>query len=140
MQNRIIKFRAWDKERKKMSDNYSVFGIGEHLTDYDNLEIMQFTGILDKNGKEIYEGDIIKEEILNDDGITRKPHITNIIYEKARFATISRYCKDKGKSGILNDLIWPENPDLIKTKTGDFQDTQIEVIGNIYENKDLLNQ
>ena len=72
--NRLFKFRAWVKEQNRM---IKVFGFNEHLVfeqtwdspsikenifEIEDCHIMQFTGIYDKNGKEIYEGDVV---ILN---------------------------------------------------------------------------
>ena len=102
---RTIKFRIFDSEIKKYIDiSASAIMLDELNNLKPNLKIEQFTGLHDKNGKEIYEGDIVT------DGVGKY----KIVYD-LKLAGYQPYC-------IFRDE--PEN--------------YCEVIGNIYENPDLV--
>ena len=126
---RKIKFRAWNKTNKWMDNEFSIHADGCIYQDarrrwdisdiavesaYDDLEIMQFTGLLDKSGKEIYERDIVKGygyEVRN--GHQIRPE---------RIFAINDFIKDTYRLLCITE------------GTGE----TVEVIGNIYENPDLL--
>lgn len=128
--NREIKFRAWDKENKIMSGvkdlHFFTGGIDvtvacdeEDWISEPYFELMQFTGLLDKQGKEIYEGDIIRF-LLPD---CTWSHPQQVVYAHSSFVT---------KSGNLWGLGY--GLDIVHSDNLKF----LEVIGNIWENGELL--
>jgi len=112
---REIKFRAWDKENKVMMDWEDIKYI-----DLDTLQkssiLMQYTGLKDKNSKEIYEGDIV--------------HVEAVAYGRNMKAVVI------WKNGGFM-LKWEdEYESYIQDWAKDLAES--EVIGNIYENPELL--
>ena len=130
---REIKFRVWSKSKKIIGyidlqswgeDGMSINGEdGYYKFDLmlEDLEIMQYTGLKDKNGKEIYEGDILKL-----DGSDKKKDREVVTFE------IDNSNNTAGFSPFCNQI--PDACDLYSVWTYD----SIEVIGNIYENPELL--
>ncbi|MCW0988459.1 YopX family protein [Streptococcus anginosus] len=134
----IPKFRAWDKTHKKlglidadMNDGYfqSVKIFDEDEDDWqesENFILMQFTGLKDKNGTEIFEGDL-----LSCDG--GMPHIV-------KFG--QWICEDDLGYKIRNIGFYIDSSyDNTEWFQGiDYENTPIkfEIIGNIYENQELL--
>lgn len=129
---RKIKFRFWsgtkmfkDLEnvleclKQQLAFNNDVIG----MTQYDHSGIhkasfMQYTDLKDKNGIEIYEGDIIKQHGV----IANK----QIVFKNGGF----RVANSKSSSGLKNNLLNKQR----------IHKLNLEVIGNIYENPKLLNQ
>jgi uncharacterized phage protein (TIGR01671 family) len=129
---REIKFRAWDGENNRMiysghtTTDFIFGGMGDGVYEkgkltldlFDNL--MQYTGLKDKNGKEIYEGDIIalygfkqKEEVEIERDVVRWNE------EEAGFWVGCAKSYDQ------------DNPKIL---------TNIVIVGNIHRNPELLNE
>lgn len=129
---RQIKFRAWNKNQKLMWPvaaisliKKTVFVshpvVGEMDLDFTDIAIMQFTGLKDKNNKEIYEGDLF-HCIYEKDG--HKDHTYEIVYSES--AAIF-YPKPHGVKCSQTEVVQTVR-DM----------TQQEIIGNIYENPNLI--
>lgn len=123
MKTRELKFRAWNSKTKE----FEFFEL-HNVTVSDNLlcqhqyPVQQFTGILDKNGKEVYEGDVIKYSRLFEASPNEPAHIKELTsfirYEDAKFGFDL-----KGFNDMFNDLSNEEAHDGYN----------VEVIGNIFE-------
>ena len=133
--SREIKYRAWLKEEKKMvivetidfseksiqylEKNEIIDAYLLRTTFLEDIELMQYTGIKDKNGKEIYEGDILKYKFPYD--------------RRLKHVSLVKFIETEASFG-LKDIYGNEIP-LYRITANNY----FEVIGNIYENPELLN-
>lgn len=121
--SRQIKFRAWDKDQKYMAyqGTPDLEAIQSFMHHFGGEELMQFTGLLDKNGKEIYEGDIVM---------------------------CDPFSTGKIEWGVMASQWWITFTEPRKTYrelTPDYGDGQnyclyADVIGNIHESPELIQQ
>ena len=121
--NREIKFRAWQDNHMIYQNKPGVYGTKDFLNKcYEDCELMQYTGLKDKNGKEIYDGDIISGFYQEGSGP-----------ELVRFKSVV-YISWDNKNGkwIVTEIISGEQFDLYDYGPLD------EIIGNIYDNPKLL--
>jgi hypothetical protein len=110
--NRIIKFQVWDKNTYKRV--YPVIDISNSFP--DNYIFQQFTGIFDKNGTEVYDGDIIFVE----DGMSTHRHIVEWD-EKLLAYTVNTEIDEHG------NRYWEYLFDIVN------ENYEFEVIGNVYK-------
>ena len=131
---REIKLRAWDKKLKRICKVYAISFKNERIVVYyesedepsnwlklDRFILMQYTGLKDNNGKEIYEGDIVKN--LSEDGY---PIRGLVFYDDGSFKVTSSHADITNKN--IYDIL---DENLI-------EDNNMKIIGNKYENPELL--
>lgn len=133
--SRKIKYRVWDNENKSYDDPYSYayyamtqdggldfYCHGDHMDEADPNAyfIEQYTGLKDKNGEPIYEGDIIQEEIDFNSKMTDGVFTYVVEWNSD---TLSYGLRGNGNS--IHDELWEVN-------------ASVEIIGNIHETPELL--
>jgi hypothetical protein len=126
------RFRVWMKSLKWMCDVTNISfdsklvdicqqGDTERCTEisveFDEIELMQSTGLKDKNGKEIFEGDIVRQ--VRTQPTTENETITGLVTMLEGAWLIMNDCEQ------LASFLWSETDEN-------------EIIGNIYENRELL--
>jgi uncharacterized phage protein (TIGR01671 family) len=114
---RVNKYRAWDKETNTMLDNEALKELAYNFDD-ESLEFMQYTGLKDKNERAICEGDI-----LTNFGVTNdmKLRCLEIVW-------VDEYARFSARDHKAN----------MNTSLMQYDAERCEVIGNIYENPQLL--
>lgn len=134
MNDRIIKFRAWNIQTKTMIDLQACTQLVTDLgglylpTNDDNVIIQQFTGLSDKNGKDIYEDDIISYK-FTDMAKRDREYRGPVVYSPPYFhINLIRWFDGVEETG---SPLWFERLGRAKW--------DLEIIGNIHENPELLN-
>jgi uncharacterized phage protein (TIGR01671 family) len=123
---REIKFRAWSEANGGMCYDVDIIGGQPRIgaTVYLGAKLMQFTGLKDRNGKEIYEGDIARyHPVLDEDARREEDERYQVAYHAPYWMLES---KDGAWSNAQGGNAWWA--------------AQVEVVGNIYENPELLTQ
>ena len=130
---REINFRAWDDHTKEMISFYELVNNPEMLRDVftasDTLGVfaMQFTGLHDRNGKEVFADDILKDSV---------GHLFRVYACIGGFAIKAEYWRSDLSDLIIGDELILTS--LIDAQMQSYISGSVEIIGNRFENPELL--
>lgn len=132
--NRPIKFRAWDEEKYRWCERGEILltldgDWRSNFGDHGRLVFSQWTGLLDKNGKEIYEGDVLSSDeypFVGDGGLN---YVAEVVFEDGGFHAVLSMTKE-GRERV--------NGVAEGNSVSGAGMSELEIIGNIYENPELL--
>lgn len=124
--SREIKFRVWDKESKVYREGDYSLGVksgevrGIYGGGFPEMEVEQFTGLLDKNGAEIYEGDIF--DCIYKDHCKDHKFVVEYSESQSRFflKRVGGQCKQNSVDQFVSDV------------------ARYGILGNIHQNPELL--
>lgn len=150
---REIKFRAWDKLHKRLADVASIdFLSGVAMLDdsediwrigFGDIVMEQYTGLHDKNGKEIFEGDIVKYDLIREIGPNYDPTTLGFIDNDLSIDTelIGKVVVWPSQ-GVMATSVKVTDPEQFDEKYPVPKrwhiNQQFEIVGNIHQNADLL--
>lgn len=118
--SRVIKFRVWDIMTSKMIPWEAIKSVwGADVL--ENRYVMQFIGLKDKNGKEIYEGDVIKW-----------------FHGEEDFGVVEYFDEESDFFGWMEQCYFGIHLKDTNVVTLFQEDDEYEVVGNVYENPDLI--
>ena len=139
MENRIIKFRVWNGEQMVSPDYIDRQGVAhwkENSIHTSSQNLLQFTGLTDKNGKEIFEGDIVK--FIGGTCDFLPLNFYGQKYEKGQILKVAKLESGFTLQKVTNNS---DIPNVVGNITNyDFWNHQrsFEIIGNIFKNPELL--
>ncbi len=158
IEKRIEKFRAWNKENKTMDyDGGFLFDLSDFNIEHykylclnmfidkitEELDLMRFIGSHDKEGKEIYEADIVKwrEQVNEDTSVKSNDNIFGVVLWDREGCKFVVYQITKGKWAYkVGDNIFEHDAQFYSHRGAEFYWKDIEVVGNIYENSELYDK
>lgn len=142
--NRELKFRTWIPNTGWLAEGFSIAMDGTEWYDDDghswpisDLEIMQFVGLKDKNGKEIYESDIVKIHAGHPDHLNV---VFVVIFETGAFQLLRNNDASGAPVAFITYAMQYNKHNRWSLNEPEDIGQFCEVLGNIYENPELLNQ
>lgn len=130
------RFRAWDKEKKQMwVGQFTISAEDGEIFDYEQSArpewiLQQFTGFYDKEGEEIYEGDILRQRLGRDDALEIPEFVyIQVVFDRGCFREHGEYKNSDPDHYFLGETLEEIMEGIIKP--------EIEIIGNIWENPDI---